>query len=691
LFVVYIGDDTSFTTESDYFMASILKPRRLADASADWANRWHERLYACCRELAEHEGVHLPSVAPVPLPEAYLHTLATTQQVLAFVKGCPLLAHETILPAQWWENDRGSLLAMLKEECLPVVLRFSWKEGYAYVHPENGRKIRINATEAEKMEGVAYQFQALLPLGANSLRTWLRLALRGLSSPIAGATGYALAIIWGLCFLPLLIEKHLQASHWALTTCLLLFAAGIWGLYEPWRRLCHHISQTTYLRLYTALWAHTQKLPLAFFSEQMPWKKSISAIQSISSDIIPAMAYACFYASALLALLLSIAAENLPLAGIIALALLILGLVQCALLQAKVRKTAHWQGLLTANALRFHEWMRGIVKLKANHLYERLFPQIEESFAKEEKAMRKAFVFQWWPYLAFGLLGLGVWSATAQKWLLANAGISDASILHAAALTIISYQLVEKSRFLHTTLQNALNVRLLLEASSEKEMPMHAIEEISVEGLSFAYSEGKNVLSCVYMKAKAGELVAVLGPSGSGKTTLLQLLCGLLAHAEGRICFNGKPMHAYSLGSLHEQMHVIWEKEGITGLLFSIVLGRRTANTVIGEAWKYLAQAGMKEEVEAMTMQLQTIISEDGTTISGGQRQRLLLAKAFAQEPNILLLDEPFNALDKENFHQTLQALQANKAIKIIFTQDERVAAHAHKVYRLNNGKLEEQ
>lgn len=203
-------------------------------------------------------------------------------------------------------------------------------------------------------------------------------------------------------------------------------------------------------------------------------------------------------------------------------------------------------------------------------------------------------------------------------------------------------------------------------------------------------------LSGVSLEVRDGELVALLGPSGSGKTTLLRMIAGLEQqdlHAEGFIAFDGQTADTLS------------PDDRRVGFVFQhYALFRHMTvyeNIAFGLRVKPRAERPSKEQIDKRVAKLLNLIQLDGISkrypsqLSGGQRQRVALARALAIEPHVLLLDEPFGALDarvRQDLRRWLRELHnTTKVTTIIVTHDQEEALEvADRVVVMNHGRIEQ-
>ncbi|MBN1137275.1 MAG: ABC transporter ATP-binding protein [Anaerolineae bacterium] len=204
---------------------------------------------------------------------------------------------------------------------------------------------------------------------------------------------------------------------------------------------------------------------------------------------------------------------------------------------------------------------------------------------------------------------------------------------------------------------------------------------ISLSGLSFHYgSSRRQILSGMSLEIPAGAITAILGPNGSGKTTLLRLILGLLRPQQGEILIAGRPQSSYSRQELSRLIGLVPQQEHIPfdfTILEYVLMGRAP----------YLGPLEMPGEEDCRAAQaaiatagLAHLHDRSLPNLSGGERQLATLARALAQKPRILLLDEPAAHLDLGNRSRLLEimrALAAEGITQILTTHDPNLAASA--------------
>jgi ATP-binding cassette subfamily B protein/subfamily B ATP-binding cassette protein MsbA len=178
-------------------------------------------------------------------------------------------------------------------------------------------------------------------------------------------------------------------------------------------------------------------------------------------------------------------------------------------------------------------------------------------------------------------------------------------------------------------------------------------ESIELEGVSFGYLPDKPVLSDVNLRIRHGEVVAIIGRTGCGKTTLVSLLPRFFEPTAGRIRIDGADISDVTLRSLRDQVAYVPQETTLFSDTVAVNIGlgavRGRSGLPHAEAVEQAARAAHAHEfISKMPDGYGTVIGEHGTSVSGGERQRLALARAIIRDPAILILDEATSALDEE-------------------------------------------
>lgn len=214
--------------------------------------------------------------------------------------------------------------------------------------------------------------------------------------------------------------------------------------------------------------------------------------------------------------------------------------------------------------------------------------------------------------------------------------------------------------------------------------------EIELRRVAFRYDEDSpEVLKDVNLHIKQGEKVAFVGGSGCGKSTLVRLLLGFEKPTKGIICYDGKDMETFNATSIRRQMGVVMQS---SKLLMAPILDNIVgmSNMTVDDAWAAAQIAAVDKDIKEMPMGMHTYINDTSGNISGGQRQRLLLARAVVNKPKILILDEATSALDNVTQEAVTKNLRDLHCTQIVIAHRLSTLRDVDKIFVLDKGVVAE-
>ena len=235
----------------------------------------------------------------------------------------------------------------------------------------------------------------------------------------------------------------------------------------------------------------------------------------------------------------------------------------------------------------------------------------------------------------------------------------------------------------------------LLKAEPEVSESRAAVPKISggieINDLTFSYKEGSPViLDDISLKIRPGQYVAIVGRTGCGKSTLVRLLLGFERPDKGGIYYDGKDLNSIDLKSLRKHIGVVTQNGRLfQGDIFSnIVIA--APNLTLKDAWEAAEIAGIADDIRQMPMGMNTLISEGSGGISGGQKQRLMIARAVAPKPRLLILDEATSALDNITQKKVSEALDRMRCTRIVIAHRLSTIKQCDRIVVLDGGRIVE-
>ena len=235
----------------------------------------------------------------------------------------------------------------------------------------------------------------------------------------------------------------------------------------------------------------------------------------------------------------------------------------------------------------------------------------------------------------------------------------------------------------------------ILQTAPEVAENKRVVEKISgaieLNNVSFRYSaDTPMIIDNLSLKIRPGQYVAIVGKTGCGKSTLMRLILGFETPQKGAVYFDGKDLTSLDLKSLRRKIGVVMQNGKLfQGDIYSNIAVSAPGLTAEG-AMKAAEAAGMAEDINNMPMGLHTIISEGGGGISGGQRQRLLIARAIAPNPKLLMFDEATSALDNLTQKQVSDSLDKLKCTRIVIAHRLSTIRQCDRIIVLDKGHIVE-
>ena len=265
-------------------------------------------------------------------------------------------------------------------------------------------------------------------------------------------------------------------------------------------------------------------------------------------------------------------------------------------------------------------------------------------------------------------------------------------ILFALMMAIALVVLVPRAEASAGRLEEVLNTTPSIDEPTEPVEPRALTGEVEFRNVTFGYPGGeKPVLQNIGFKLEPGQTTAIIGGTGSGKTTLLNLIPRFFDLSEGGLYVDGVDVRQHSLEHLWSRLGVVPQRAYLfSGTVASnLRFGKEDATDE--ELWQALAVAQARDFVEAMPGGLNAPIDQGGMNVSGGQRQRLAIARALVKRPAIYLFDDCFSALDAGTDARLRAALRTvtRDATVLIIAQRVSTIMHADRIVVLDEGRVE--
>ncbi|MCR5866145.1 peptidase domain-containing ABC transporter [Aquincola sp. J276] len=472
------------------------------------------------------------------------------------------------------------------------------------------------------------------------------------------------------------------------------------GAVRSWAVLV--MSATLNLQWLSNVFAHLMRLPVAWFEKRHTgdiWSR-FTAVQQIQKTLTTSFVEAVLDGVLVLATLAMMALYSGLLTAIVAGAVGVYALLRWAFFRPLRAATEESLVHESRKASHFLESLRGVQAIKLfNRQADRQgrFMNLVVDAMNADIATRK--IDLWFGVLHKLVFGL---ERVAVVWVGALL-VLDERFTVGMLFAFIAFKEQFATRF-SALIDKAVELKMLRlqgerladivltapEPQQEAELPVKADSaRIEVQDLSFRYSDAEpEVLRGVSLTIEPGESVAIVGASGCGKTTLLKLMLGIHAPQAGEVRVGGVPLSQLGLTRYRAMIGTVMQDDQ----LFAGSIGENISffDTAPDAAWieECARMASVHDEVEAMPMGYHTLIGDMGAAISGGQKQRLLLARALYKRPQILLLDEATSALDVDRERAVNHSIRQLQLTRVIVAHRPETIASAARVVVLEQGRV---
>ena len=257
-------------------------------------------------------------------------------------------------------------------------------------------------------------------------------------------------------------------------------------------------------------------------------------------------------------------------------------------------------------------------------------------------------------------------------------------------------QIVEGAITINTVKPLYERFKPILENVSElddaKDLPGEIKGDIELSHITFSYDKDSSVvIDDLSLRIKAGEYIGIVGSSGCGKSTLLKLLLGFESPNVGRIYYDGKDLESVDKRELRKKLGVVLQDgDLISGSIFENITITAPKATVT-DVNKVVEAVGLKEDIDQMPMGLHTVVSEGCGTISGGQQQRILIARAIINQPNIIYFDEATSALDNITQAKVCESLEQLQSTRIVIAHRLSTIMNCDRILVMDKGRIVEE
>lgn len=618
-----------------------------------------------------------------------------------------IMRRQVSLTDGWYKDAIGAMLATRRSDGSVVALLPAKITGY-YFFDKNGRKTKVNGKNQHEFAEEAFAFYKPFPLKKITVAPLAKYVLAQLSVSDIVLVAAVTAIVTLIGMISPKINQLLFSTVIESESVRMLIAIAVFSICVSVSSLLFNsvnslifsrISTKISLSVQSATMMRVLSLPASFFGKYSAGELSarsqyIGTLCQMLMSTVFSVGLTSLFSLIYIVQIFQYAPALVVPSLIIILATIALSLVT-TFVQMKISKQQ--MELSAKEEGESYAMISGVQKIKLSGAEKRAFAKWGELYAKNAR-------FEYDPPAllklnsVFGLI-ISTVGMIVMYYLAISSGVSVADYYaFQAAYGMVSGAFTALAGIAASIAQ----IRPVLdmakpimdavpEITENKQVLTRVSGGIELNNVSFRYNESMPpVLDDLTLKIRPGQYVAIVGKTGCGKSTLIRLLLGFETPQKGAVYYDGKDISSIDLRSLRKKLGVVTQD----GKLFQ---GDILSNIIISapwltekEAWDAAEIAGIADDIRAMPMGMSTIISEGSGGISGGQRQRLMIARAIAPKPKILIFDEATSALDNITQKQVSDSLAKLKCTRIVVAHRLSTIKECDRIIVIDKGKIAE-
>lgn len=613
-----------------------------------------------------------------------------------------------VLNKNWYKKTFGAMVGRLKSgEPVAILPRKTY--GYDYVEPVTGMKIRVNSKTAEQLDDTVILFYPPLPARALKIRDLISFIFGSFNQTeyltiVAAALAVSLIglmpawinnIVYGV------VIPSGQVSLILPVAALLLGVMVSKLLINTGRDLMmNRVSTKLQINIETAIYSRVLMFPSSFFKDYSSGDLSnrILKMSQLTQEITSLVLGGGLNVLLSLIYIAQIFHYTPELTG----AAFLIVLVQIIFLLASIRVTARFEKeTMNAGAKlsgTVTTLLNGVQKIKLSGAENRAFAKWAHDYSEYARSAynRPNFVRA----MPACVTMIGLFGTVIIYYI---AGSEQMTVADFMTFSTAYGMMTAAVMTLSSLISSAVKVGPLLEisrpfldtvpaVSKEKIMVTELNGDVEVNNVSFRYEEnGPWVLDDLSFTIKPGEYVAFVGRSGCGKSTIVRLLTGFETPVKGSVFCGRYDVANVDVHSLRRRIGTVMQNSSLFhGDIFSNIILSSPSSTE-EDAWRAAEMAGIAEDIRQMPMGMNTIIAEGSGGISGGQRQRLLIARAICGKRKLLIFDEATSALDNITQKHVADSLASLKGTtRIVVAHRLSTVQNCDRIFVVDGGKISE-
>ncbi|MCD8048689.1 MAG: ATP-binding cassette domain-containing protein [Clostridia bacterium] len=620
------------------------------------------------------------------------------------------MMHRSVtLEKGWSRNATGAMLGVRKEDKTVAALIPDSVSGYRYYDSKSGKRVRVTPATEELFEKDAIVVYPSFPLKSMKLSELYSYITRLFSaSDTLLVSSFALiAALLGLLtpqLTNMIVGSVAESGSTALLLSVTVFmiCVTVSGRFVSSAQeiVAKKIGAKIKLGMESTVMMRILSLPPAFFRDY--GSGELAGMVQLT-DTLGEMLVSVLFTSGLSAVCslvyipqIFIYAPALMLPAFSVILIITIFSVISAFVQTRIKKKQLEYELKESGVS--YALISGIQKIKIAGAEKRAFMRWSKQYSKRAAVeYRPPFVVRYNTAITTGILLVG---SVVMYRLALTSGISVAQYYafnSAYGMLTGAFTVLAENMLKAADIRSALDLLSpILDAAPEVSDGQQTVTRLSggveLNNVSFQYgSDMPRVLDNLSLKIKSGEYVAVVGSTGCGKSTLMRIMLGMEKPQKGAVYYDGKDLSSIDPKTLRGKIGVVMQNGKLfQGDIYSNIAISAPTLT-LDDAWKAAELAGIADDIRRMPMGMNTMISEGQGGISGGQKQRLMIARAIAAKPKILMFDEATSALDNLTQKNISDALDSLKCTRIVIAHRLSTIRHCDRILYLENGKIIEE
>jgi ATP-binding cassette subfamily C protein len=661
-----------------------------------------DKVLAACRLLGQMEGIDI--VAPPDWARDQ-----TLDPIHAIARASGARVRAVTISDHAWMSGIDTILAFRHIGGDPVIAVARPSKGYDLLDPDTGRSQRLTSQVAKGLRPTGYVFYQPLPTESIGVLGLLRYGLRGARRDLVRTLG--LSLVAGLFSLvvPIATGQILgslvpagQIAEIVLASVLVFGAVfASTGFLLGRSAALLRLQGRMLARMQSGVWDRLLSLPVQFFARFSVADLSLRItgveniqyiVSSVASQTLLALVTLVF--SLLLLFVYSVEVASIVM-GLTLLVVVISGFLTFRQIK-RLRAMYDAKGEASAVLIQI---VQGIDKVRAAAAEGRALGAWSRTFSRQAESLLASEQLSAIRTAMYAALPVAL-----TLILFAVVG-SDPGIMSTAAfLSFVAAlgQITAATAQLDLSLGYVLNIvplfdrlRPILAERSEDQAgasdPGRLTGAVALHNVTYRYpGMSTPVLQDVDLQVNPGDFLAIVGPSGSGKSTIVRLLLGFDQPETGSVTYDGKDLMTLDRRAVRSQIGVALQNASVfTSDIYGTIAGDWPLSEQ--DAWAAAEKVGLADEIRALPMGMRTLLGNNASTFSGGQRQRLVLAAAIARDPRLVVLDEATSALDSVTQAQVMRSFDELQVTRVVVAHRLSTIRNANRVVVVDRGRIVQQ